>query len=887
MTLRSLTIVPLLLSLLILTWQHARAQTPAMQVELTSAGPQAEAALQMRSPVTRTDTSKWNSVRFSLPEDFDLGPRSCLSVQGRITSDTSPDYVGLNVKSSDGQEAFASITPRDDQSFSFSLSLDRFKAGSPSGPASRLTDQAPARPSAYILIYPRFSQPTLSRLDIESLRITSSRSAAPCESLQQTNQALLQGQFDMLPIWHGTHPRLYTGRAELDAMAEAYRQDPRPFEQALPHRRQMSGSPIPLDRGHTAQGSAMALARIAMAYRLTGERRYLDRLREWIPVLNDYRPSAMDHLGSTMGLTAGHILLGFSLSYDVLAGSVDEDVIQAVRGVLVRQGDQTFRDLSRLGNFPYEQNHLIIPVAALGVAALALADEGETFRRWGVFSTNVMSRSLASIAHDGWFFEGMSYWDYTMQFPTAYAAATQRLVGGTPFLKPPFRHLAEYVSHMTLPRPDFVFDFGDWGPRVEADGTGFQRGYDKPWHTQESTIRPFVLYLTWREGGRHPLLAHYLTRLMQGERYAKTLSDIDSIFWMMLGLGNRFREMDPQGMDRFPPYHHFNDMDVLHWRSNWNDPDATAIAFKAGPPAGHNFLDHLRRYPDSRPSLGHAHPDAGSFIIYSRGAFLANDTGYTGKKETADHNALLIDGVGQALGGTAWSTFTDRPYAAYDAIRLTNVWLGPKVAAATAILDAAYPASLKMSSIRRDWILVDSRFLVISDELASEVPHRYAWRLHTDNRPAVMEGRGYSMVNGEARLSIFPLAGAASAQIRPTVVETELFDTRRSRPQQRGHHLELSSGITPSHRFLTALIVGSSNADEKAISASLEPDGSVVLTDEEGSCQIWLQSSTKPDSAFAYQLRSREGMLQSSGSSGSAPRHKTNSPEISSFIQLH
>jgi hypothetical protein len=689
------------------------------------------------------------------------------------------------------------------------------------------------------------------KISITLLLLASSGNLA--YSKNPTDSTLLQGNFDLLTQWNSRHPRLYTDLIEANMMTEAYRKNPHPFKQALPDQQQITGTIASLNNGSSAQNSAMVLARIAAAYRLTEDKKYLNRLIEWIPVLEDYNPPEIDNLGSNVGLTAGHILLSFAITYDILAGYADERVTRAVRSALIRQGQQTFHDMSQLRNIPYEQNHLIIPVAGLGVAALALIDEGEEYKHWGIFADNVMSRSLASIANDGWFFEGISYWDYTMQFVSAYAAAMQRLIGKNLFLTPPFQKLPEYVSHMTLPKRNFVFDFADWGPRVEPDGIHFQPGYDKPWHSTYSTIRPFFLYLTWREGGHHPLLARYLSQLMQGDRYSRMLSNIDCVFWMMLGLGNQLQTLDTTGDNRFPPYHYFDDMEVVHWRSNWHDPDATAIAFKSGPPAGHSFLSHLERHPDSKPSLGHAHPDAGSFILYSRGAFLANDTGYTGKKETADHNSLLIDGFGQSQGGTAWSTFNDRPYADYDAIRLNHVILNPKVAAAQARFDAAYPPAMKMRKVQRDWILVDGRFMVIADELISEVPRRYSWRIHMDHQPVARKDHGYTMVNGQAKLSIFPLVGAASAQVNPTVVETELFNHKRSRPQQRGYHLEVSSESAAAHRFLTALIVGSSQVSESALSATLEEDGSVTLTDEDGSCRISRPSSNGFDGSIACQ----------------------------------
>ncbi len=45
-----------------------------------------------------------------------------------------------------------------------------------------------------------------------------------------------------------------------------------------------------------------------------------------------------------------------------------------------------------------------------------------------------------------------------------------------------------FTAHTFLPNPEFVFDFGDHGPRVQADGVHAQKGYDNPWHSLNSHI---------------------------------------------------------------------------------------------------------------------------------------------------------------------------------------------------------------------------------------------------------------------------------------------------------------------------------------------------------------------------------------------------------------
>ena len=54
-------------------------------------------------------------------------------------------------------------------------------------------------------------------------------------------------------------------------------------------------------------------------------------------------------------------------------------------------------------------------------------------------------------------------------------------------------------------------------------------------------------------------------------------------------------------IDKQEKWHYFSDHEVVYWRSSWDD-DATAFAFKAGPPEGHAAAAKLKLFPDWRLS---------------------------------------------------------------------------------------------------------------------------------------------------------------------------------------------------------------------------------------------------------------------------------------------
>jgi DNA-binding beta-propeller fold protein YncE len=843
-------------------------------IRMASAG--GGALISLARPVSNGEAaSRWNTVVIRPPAPFFW--RSGLGIRGRITVDAGPrpSHVGIKVDGVSGKATFVRVrfpsTWREaDKEFSFTLNLDETKLDSDEKTSLKPGDQVRS-----ISIFTSHAAPVDSAITLGFFEITTAPSgpaaalgggAAPTRAASLAS--LHDGTFAIRPELHGVHPRLYATAAELESAAARYAATPAFFARYLPVNHEMVDTPVPLDEGTTAQFNSMRFAKIAVAYRITGDAKYLARMNEWLPLINAYEPPVMTSIGSSNGLVAGHILLGFAIAYDVLKGCNPDatgELVTAIHDMLIRQGNRLHADLSPRTTFPYEQNHLIIPVCGLAVAAMTLVDEHSDAATWGVFATNILSRSLASIAADGWFFEGFSYWIYTMQFPGAYAAARQRVMGDNILDAPPFRDAPAYLAHMTLPERQFVFDFGDWGPRVEA-GDGFQVGYDWPWHTLPTRVKSLVPNIMLHSGPESPasdqrlaFLDDYMRSVTPIDASMTGSYAIDAIFGMLLQIPAP-PAMRPMRDDHasYPPYHYFPDNDVLHWRANWSDPAATAIAFRSGPPAGHAFAGLIKQYPEWRPSLGHAHPDAGSFILSSKGVFLANDTGYTGAKETADHNSILIDGTGQHKGGTPWSTFDGKPYDEYNRIRLSDTWLAPRVAAATADFAAAYDDALGISRMTRDLILIGGRFLVIRDTIHTATPRTREWRLHSDQAAVPLSANRFQMTNGPARLVVESVGDhAVTPAIRPTVVETQTF-AGPPRPQQRGHHLALATGASTDAGFLVAMSIqdtATGRPEKFSVSRFADDPSKLELVDGGTRCTVWLNGSAELDGGFAYVLR--------------------------------
>ena len=671
-----------------------------------------------------------------------------------------------------------------------------------------------------------------------------------------TRRALYNEHFELPEATRSVHPRLFIDASEWRALCARMQAEPAAFESLLPTPSDgiVKQAPVAFDHAETGLESGPALAWLAVSWMGAKQPIAYEALERWRPLLEHFRPVVIPTRGNKANtdLVAGHLLLTFALAYDVLAAGDDVALKRAFRHALLLQARQTYDDLQGYPTYPYEQNHLSIPVCGLAVAAMALDGDSPDAQPIGAFAQAMARRCLDSVANDGWFFEGISYWGFTMQFPTAYAEAVRHAFGTDLFSQPPFRDAGTYLAHMLLPNPKFAFDFCDWGPRVQPDGIHFQEGYDWPWHTYPTSLRMFVPALIMHARPT-PSLELVLSKLHEGKA---ALRPFDRAFYLLWG--GRAHEGGSSAQS-IAPYHYFPDMEVLHWRAGWVDPEATALAFKSGPPAGHHLATLLPRYTEWKPNLGHAHPDAGSFILFSRGSFLAGDTGYVGKKRTADTNSLLIDGQGQGVGDR-WNVFEGIPYDRMYQVHLENEWLASRVAAATAVFTSAYDASLGLRKVSRELALIDGRFLVCSDVVEATTPREVTWLLHTD-KPMSSDGRPltYSVANGKARLTAVALPedpGSVRGAVTPAVVETEFYDPHRSRPQQRGYRLDyVLPRSTATHLTVAMGIQGAGDSSSDFVARFRDSARrELELTDRQGRLVLWLPGARALEGHLGFAL---------------------------------
>jgi hypothetical protein len=213
-----------------------------------------------------------------------------------------------------------------------------------------------------------------------------------------------------------------------------------------------------------------------------------------------------------------------------------------------------------------------------------------------------------------------------------------------------------------------------------------------------------------------------------------------------------------------PLAHHFEDSGVVFVRTSW-DVDATAFAFKAGPPEGHRVAALLPRIPEWRLSSGHAHPDANSFIIWANGRYLTGDTGYAGIPSSRHHNTIIVGGFGQGVEGKhdVWSAID---YRTLDATRIVEASIETANVRIVGEAASSYDPTAGVKRFTRTFTFEAPDRFTVSDVVETASPQTVEWFLHSDG-PIATDGNHYRMPGLDVLVTA---PGASDYAIAPTVV---------------------------------------------------------------------------------------------------------------------
>ncbi len=614
------------------------------------------------------------------------------------------------------------------------------------------------------------------------------------------------------PELRGVHPRVYVTDEGLKALRQRARTTHKTMwgetlANLRPFKRQPPAAPAQERRVQNDVGFAIVEA--ALAYKIEGDPKYLAAAKCEMDAAVSYDVWGYTYSKPNVDLAAGHLLYGMGWGYDLLYHDLTEAERTRYRNKIIKQGN-LLADFYKPRNgrtYSYSQNHVFIPMAGLSVAAYAIYDESADAPKWAALSRAIYDRVLATYSKDGYFYEGFEYWVFSMPWMVHFLDAHAHATGEDLWNEPGMREMHKYVAHSLLPDGQYVFDFGDIFEgnmtRAKKGGEYYRSHPGGRFHTNYNVL--YRIASRFKNGE-----AQGVAEWMKASNHVN-FEDYMSLLWYDAGVKAVPIEKQPTSI-------YFNDHEVVFWRDNWTK-DATAFAFKAGPPEGHHTTAQLKTFPDWHLSAGHAHPDAGSFIIYARGKYLTGDSGYAGVPMTAHHNTMLIDGRGQAREGKGHDAFAGVPYDLMDKIRITQAELNRNSATVPADLAAAYDPSLGVTKFEREFTFDGKGEFTVKDNIETKQPRVFTTLLHADERITQTGERRFVISEPNVQL----VTNIIAPEKMKTVIEPNIL-TAPGRPgsvdkgerQVRGERLAIST-VAPatSAQFIKVMRVESGAVSRK------------------------------------------------------------------------
>lgn len=676
------------------------------------------------------------------------------------------------------------------------------------------------------------------------------RKAGNALNLMSDSGKELKGDMQILDRWKSVWPRLLMDASEITALCARINAEPLLRQAAVPSTQRKPDFTASESVKLTPEFAK--LERAAFFWRVTGEDCFRTTVAAFLPLVKKILQMPVTlHTGpNAHDLNAGFTLRWLSLTYDWLHGSWPAEELVPLRSALVLQASTVYNEMQGYRNFTYDQNHGYIPVVGLGLASFVLWGEDEHAPTWAKYARDYMDKSARVLGSDGYYYEGPGYYSYAFEWQTLYTVALLRLTGEDWTERPVFQNLEKYVAHCTLPGQISVFDFGDWG---SFKG---QKYYSVPWidrltsgsNSTRMSLRPLLTLDHYSKPNKSR--SAVLNWLLKGTNYLD-----------LTVLGNRpfpFTPTDPD-LAVLPASHYFPDSEALFWRSSWSDPDATAVMLKCGPPHGHHSGPLFKEFPLWRENSGHLHPDAGQFLIFSHGKFIAGDTGYTGKKYTQEHNSLLVDGEGQWKDGR-YHVYQEIDYKRLNQIRMENVWHNNEVMAATAVLDSAYNPELKLQRVRRQFLLVAGKWLLIHDEVSAPGTHTLSWLWHTDQQVIPSGTNRWHLTNGNASATLIAITPPAQNIIQPAIVLAYGGVPEEGEPMQRGWRIQLNSASSSKISMWNAMVINPKTSS----SASAEQISPTEVRLKDGKEEALLGIVPKSNGRIIWTYRINEGKTKNS-----------------------
>lgn len=500
----------------------------------------------------------------------------------------------------------------------------------------------------------------------------------------------------------------------------------------------------------------IAIVNLALAYRLSGEEKYLADAKRFMEAVLGYPEWGNAHLVN-VDLSASWILFGLSLGYDWLKPFLDPEerrrVVQKLSHHAAVMSDYRRKTYGSGWSTNFYQNHNWINMTGLAAAGYALEGEDENAGRYIQEARENFERVFDLLAEDGSNYEGVTYWRYGGMWLFVYAHLLKTQEGVDYFQTCPYlRNTFYYRLYQSSGDLKCQMNYGDCHDRYSS-------------HT---ACVYYKVAAEYQDG-----YAQKLGNLVTGEFLMEEAENSKVKPGILPEAAFEFLWYDPTVEERdfedLPLTRYFPDLGLLSIRSGW-DRGAKALSIKCGAPGGSKQWEKgwelYRREGIRLLSLSHHHPDNLSYIFVRGGEYFTCEDGYNRNLMPDNHNVLLVDGAytdASDVNDVYMSSvkkrmeeqqgaFSPQDYAGYVSaleVRGGTVLYRGETA-------GVYPATLGMKEVSRLLVTDALKFWVFVDVLHSDEPHIYSVICNTDLKGASADGGyDYLLPGGAIRCQVF------------------------------------------------------------------------------------------------------------------------------------